>query len=40
MLESYTDNTYSSIAVSASDNPPVLSGNLARGHCVALESHA
>ena len=31
MLESCTDNTYNSIAVSASDNPPVLSGNLAHG---------
>ena len=36
MLESCTDNTYNSIAVSASDNPPVLSGNLAHGGIALL----
>ena len=36
MLESCTDNTYNSIAVSASDNPPVLSGNLAHGDVALL----
>ena len=36
MLESCTDNTYNSIAVSASDNPPVLSGNLAHGGVALL----
>ena len=36
VLESCTDNTYNSIAVSASDNPPVLSGNLAHGGVALL----
>ena len=36
MLESCTDNTYNSIAVSASDNHPVLSGNLVHGSVVLL----
>ena len=36
MLESCTDNTYNSIAVNASDNPPVLSGNLAHGGIALL----
>ena len=38
MLQSCTDNTYNSIAVSASDsdNPPVLSGNLAHGDVALL----
>ena len=36
MLESCTDNTYNSIAVSASDNPPAFSGNLAHGGIVLL----
>ena len=36
MLESCTGNTYNSIVVSASDNPPVLSGNLAHGDVALL----
>ena len=36
MLESCIDNTYNSIAVIASDNPPVLSGNLAHGGVALL----
>ena len=35
-LESCTGNTYNPIAVSASDNPPVLSGNLAHGGVALL----
>ena len=35
LLKSSTNHTYSCIAVSASDNPPLLSGQNAHG-CVAL----
>ena len=36
MIEACTDNTYNSTAVSASDNPPVLSGNFAHGGVALL----